>query len=241
MRRKPTARRFCSILLNSRLALFAFGVSALGIPFGLLPVSSAIAEEPAQQGPPSEDQRTAADYNEAIRLDPQKVEHTEHRNEALQQKKQKEALSHGYPSSGARGPDVRRGRLQVTGGEPISWWSVLAFVLIGCLCVGSAIPLILQRVPPNPWYGFRVKATVENPAVWYPANRYLGKCLLAFGLFVIVTAVGLSLVPGINPLIYMFSCVGAQVVGAHVMIILCFLSLQSLSRPHVTRRDISAE
>ena len=212
MRRTTTGRGFFSILLKSRLALFAFGVSALGLPFGLLPVSTAIAEQPAKQGPSSKDQRTAADYNEAIRLDPQDVEHTEHQNEALQQEKQKEALSHGNPGSGARGPDVRRGRRQVTEGGPIAWWTVLAFVSIGFLFVGSAIPLILQRVPPNPWYGFRVQATLENPAVWYPANRYLGKCLLGFGLFVIVTSVGLSLVPGINWLVYYFACVGAQVV-----------------------------
>ncbi len=129
MRRKTTARRFFSILLNSRLALFAFGVSAVGLPLGLLPGSRAIAEEPAKQGPPSKDQRTASDYAKAIRLAP-------------------------------------------TGGSnQISWWSVLAFAFTGFLCVGSAIPLILQRVPPNPWYGFRVQATLENPAVWYPANR----------------------------------------------------------------------
>jgi SdpI/YfhL protein family len=226
MRRKTTARRFFSILLNSRLALFAFGVSALGLPFELLPVSSAIADEPAKQGPSSKDQRTAANYNEAIRLDPQDVKHTEHRNGALRQKKvlqQKKALQ------------------QKEQPEPISWWTVLAFGSIGLLFAVAAIPLISQRVPPNPWYGFRVQATLENPAVWYPANRYLGIYLLAFGLYVMVTSVGLSLVPGINWAVYFFSCVGAQVIGANIMLILSFLSLQSFSPPHVTRRDISAE
>lgn len=125
--------------------------------------------------------------------------------------------------------------------EPISWWTVFAFAFTGFLFAVAAIPLILQRVPPNPWYGFRVQATLENPAVWYPANRYLGIYLLAFGLFVMVTSVGLSLVPGINWVVYYFSCVGALIVGANMMLILCFLSLQSLSPPHVTRRDISAE
>jgi hypothetical protein len=199
MRRKTTARRFFSILLNSRLALFAFGVSAVGLPLGLLPGSRAIAEEPAKQGPPSKDQRTASDYAKAIRLAP-------------------------------------------TGGSnQISWWSVLAFAFTGFLCIGSAIPLILQRVPPNPWYGFRVQATLENPAVWYPVNRSLGKCLLVFGLFVIVTSVGLSLVPGINPLVYMFSCVGALVIGSHILLIPIVLLPRSLSAPHFTHRDISAE
>ncbi len=125
--------------------------------------------------------------------------------------------------------------------EPISWWTVLGFVLIGFIAVVTGVPLILERVPPNPWYGFRVQATLENQAVWYPANRYLGKCSLVFGLFMIVTSVGLSLVPGINPLVYTLSCVGALVVGANVMLILSVLFLQSLSPPHVIHRDISAE
>ncbi len=156
--------------------------------------------------------KAIADFNQAIRLDPQNVEYTERRNQALQEKK-----------------ELNR----------ISWGSLLPFAFIGFLGVGSGIPLILQKVPPNPWYGFRVQATLENPAVWYPANRYLGKCLLAFGLFMMVTAVGLSLVPGINPLIYFLSCVGALVVGSHVMLILSVLFLQSVSPPHVTHRDIS--
>jgi tetratricopeptide (TPR) repeat protein len=155
-----------------------------------------------------------ADFNEAIRLDPQNVEYTERRNQALQEKKER---------------------------NWISWWTVFAFVLMGCLFAGSGIPLILQRVPPNPWYGFRVQATLENPAVWYPANRYLGKCLLVFGLFMIVTPVGLSLIPNINPLVYHFSCVGAMVVGANIMLIMCVLFLQSLTPPYVTHRDISAK
>jgi SdpI/YfhL protein family len=220
MRRKTMARRFISILPNSRLALFAFGVFALGLPSGLLPVSGAIAEEPAKQAPPSDDQGIAADHNEAIRLNPQDVEHTAHRNEASQQDK---AFRQKEPP------------------EPISWWTVFAFALLGFLFAGIGIPLILEKVPPNPWYGFRVQTTLENPAVWYPVNRYLGKCLLGFGLFVIATSVGLSFVPRINPLIYVLSCVGALVVGSHVMLIMCVLFLQSVSPRHITLRDSSAE
>jgi hypothetical protein len=200
----------------------------MGLPFGLLPVSSAIAEEPAKQGRSSNFDKAIADYNEAIRLDPQDVEYTKLRNQALQQKKelkeQRKLL-----------------KQQKEKPEPISWWTVFAFALLGFLFVGTGIPLILEKVAPNPWYGFRVQATLENPAVWYPANRYLGKCLLGFGLFVIVTAVGLSFVPDINPGVYFFSCAGALVVGSHVMLILCVLFLQSLSPLHVTRRNISAE
>jgi hypothetical protein len=199
MRRKTTARRILAILLHSRLALFAFGISALGLPFGVLPASSAIAAEQAKQQPTSGDQRTAADDAKVIRPAP------------------------------------------TDGLNQISWWSVLAFVLTGFVFAGSAIPLILQRVPPNPWYGFRVQATLENPAVWYPVNRCLGKCLFVCGLFVIVTSVGLSFVPGINPLAYAFSCVGALAVGSHLLLIPFVVFPQLLSRRHATHRDTSVE
>jgi SdpI/YfhL protein family len=190
MIRKPTARRFFSILLSSRLALFAFGASALGLPIGLLPVSSAIAEEPAKQRPRSEHRKTAADRAEV---------------------------------------------------DPITWVNVLPYFGLGVLFVGTAIPLILQSVPPNPWYGVRVQATLENPAVWYPANRYLGKCLLWFGLFMMASSYGLSFIPRINFFVYFMLCVGALLVGSHVLLIVTFLYLQSFSPSRVTHRDISAE
>ena len=40
-----------------------------------------------------------------------------------------------------------------------------------------SIPLILRVVPPNGVYGFRVSAT-RSPAIWYPANAFMGWALL---------------------------------------------------------------
>src|SRR5262245_4169113 len=40
-----------------------------------------------------------------------------------------------------------------------------------------SIPLILRVVPPNGMYGFRVDAT-RDPAIWYPANAFMGWALL---------------------------------------------------------------
>jgi len=43
------------------------------------------------------------------------------------------------------------------------------------LCVGGvlcliSLPLILGMVGPNPFYGLRVKRTLDDPDVWYPAK-----------------------------------------------------------------------
>ena len=40
-----------------------------------------------------------------------------------------------------------------------------------------SIPLILEIVPPNGVYGFRVSGT-RSPEIWYPANEFMGWALL---------------------------------------------------------------
>ena len=63
---------------------------------------------------------------------------------------------------------------------------------IGILMVVLAIPMILQKVRPNLWYGFRTRKTLSDERVWYPANRYAGKALLAAGGVTTVGAAALS-------------------------------------------------
>lgn len=45
------------------------------------------------------------------------------------------------------------------------------------LLVIISVPLILEIVPPNGIYGFRVSGT-RSPAIWYPANAFMGWALL---------------------------------------------------------------
>jgi hypothetical protein len=45
------------------------------------------------------------------------------------------------------------------------------------LLVIISVPLILEIVPPNGIYGFRVSGTL-SPAIWYPANAFMGWALL---------------------------------------------------------------
>jgi uncharacterized membrane protein len=53
-------------------------------------------------------------------------------------------------------------------------------------------PLILRAVPPNGVYGFRVAATQSNPAIWYPANAFMGWALLVAA---VMSAVLLAILP----------------------------------------------
>jgi uncharacterized membrane protein len=56
-------------------------------------------------------------------------------------------------------------------------------LLASCvLLVISSVPLILHLVPPNGLYGFRTGATTSTPAIWYPANAFLGWSLSIAGV-----------------------------------------------------------
>ena len=42
----------------------------------------------------------------------------------------------------------------------------------GLVLTALSFPLIRGKIGPNPWYGFRVRQTLENPAIWSS-----GQCL----------------------------------------------------------------
>ena len=66
---------------------------------------------------------------------------------------------------------------------------------LGASCVMLiviSVPLILRAVPPNGIYGFRVAATQSSPAIWYPANAFMGWALLVAA---VISAVLLAILP----------------------------------------------
>jgi hypothetical protein len=65
---------------------------------------------------------------------------------------------------------------------------MILFTSSGLLMAAVSVPLILHRIGPNPLYGFRVRKTLEDPAVWYPVSAYAAKRLLAVGLGISISA-----------------------------------------------------
>jgi hypothetical protein len=43
------------------------------------------------------------------------------------------------------------------------------------------LPLYLGKVPPNRWYGFRIRETLNNPETWRTVNRTAGGWLMVLG------------------------------------------------------------
>lgn len=80
---------------------------------------------------------------------------------------------------------------------------VLLLTVVGSylLIAGLSVPLILQRVPPNRFYGFRSKRTLGDEEIWYRVNR-LG------GVFLLLSSLG-TLIASLVPMLAVWPDVGA--------------------------------
>ena len=72
------------------------------------------------------------------------------------------------------------------------------FIFVGLLFVAVSIPLILRRIKPNPWYGFRTPKTLGSEYIWYEANAHSGSLMLVAGLVTAGAGVILTLLPGLS-------------------------------------------
>ena len=59
--------------------------------------------------------------------------------------------------------------------------TVFTYAIMGLLFVGLSIPLLLKKIPPNPWYGFRTRLTLGDPEIWYPVNALGARWMLWIG------------------------------------------------------------
>ncbi len=60
---------------------------------------------------------------------------------------------------------------------------------IGLLIIGISIPLILEKIMPNKWYGFRTPKTLSDEKIWYQANKYSGKVSIAAGVSITLISI----------------------------------------------------
>ena len=105
---------------------------------------------------------------------------------------------------------------------------MITFIVSGLVLAGVCVPLILGRIPPNGWYGFRVRKTIEYPEIWYPVNKYSGERLLLASLVLVVAAVGYTYIPGITIDIYSYAVLVTWVVGFTLAIVSSFRYMSTL-------------
>ena len=61
-------------------------------------------------------------------------------------------------------------------------------LLVGLVVVGVSIPLWLEKVPMNNWYGVRIPKSYESDEAWYKLNRFGGQAGVVVGL--VITLIG---------------------------------------------------
>ena len=113
--------------------------------------------------------------------------------------------------------------------------TILFFIGLSLLVIGLSIPLIRGRVKPNAWYGLRVSYSLDNPDIWYPANRYAGKLLLVYGLVLLLVTLGLPFLMGLaltDPLSDAYEIIISMIsmVGILVVLVLSWRYAQKLAK-----------
>jgi len=63
---------------------------------------------------------------------------------------------------------------------------VIIFVIAGFMEVILGMPLLLEKIKPNWFYGFRTPKTMSNKEIWYKSNKYLGRDFIIIGIILIV-------------------------------------------------------
>lgn len=115
---------------------------------------------------------------------------------------------------------------------------LIIYVAGGLVLALISLPLILGKIKPNYLYGFRVPATLGNPDLWYPVNKYAAKRLLITGLVMIAAAIGFYFWPGISVDAYAYAYLGVFVVAFSIVITQCVLYLRRL-QSHTSTNDQS--
>ncbi|MBI2407755.1 MAG: SdpI family protein [Gemmatimonadetes bacterium] len=107
---------------------------------------------------------------------------------------------------------------------------MIVFVCAGLLIAGAAVPLILRRIKPNRWYGFRTDKTLGDERVWYEANAYSGWLALWLGVVLSTSSAVLHFVPAIGDSLatYGFVCGALFTVGLLTLTVLSLRKAEDL-------------
>ena len=103
------------------------------------------------------------------------------------------------------------------------------YVGFSLLLVLISVPLILRKVKPNPFYGFRIRRTLEDPEVWYRVNAYFARHLFFVGILQVIASSALYFIPGISVDSYALLCLAAFVILFSRAILLSVRYIKSLN------------
>jgi uncharacterized membrane protein len=65
----------------------------------------------------------------------------------------------------------------------------ISLIVVGLVGIGLSIPMLLNKIPRNQVYGLRTRLTLSSDEIWYPANRFAAKLLIAWGIVNVLVAI----------------------------------------------------
>ena len=104
---------------------------------------------------------------------------------------------------------------------------ITLFILSGVFLAVLGIPMALGRVRPNSLYGFRTTATIEDPDLWYPANRYAGQRMIEAGVVLALASAALAFL-GLSVDGYAIACTAFLLAAMAIVLIRSFRFLRRL-------------
>jgi uncharacterized membrane protein len=105
----------------------------------------------------------------------------------------------------------------------------LLYMFLGVLFIGLSVPMVLKKVPPNNWYGFRTPKTLSDTKIWYESNRIAGQGMLVVGVLVIVAALALYfLAGGLSDATKVIILIVVTLVSVAVAVIRSFMALSRM-------------
>ncbi|HSJ55499.1 MAG TPA: SdpI family protein [Anaerolineae bacterium] len=105
---------------------------------------------------------------------------------------------------------------------------LLLYLGAGLLLAGLAVPLILQKIGPNIFYGFRLPRAFESRETWFAVNKYGGRLLLRVAVLLVLAAVIFYLIPGLSLDDYALLTASVVLVAMVIVVVLTLLYLRSL-------------
>ncbi|MBK8945753.1 MAG: SdpI family protein [Ignavibacteriae bacterium] len=94
--------------------------------------------------------------------------------------------------------------------------SFLISGFVGIIMIALSIPLILQKVKINHWYGIRLPETMKDEKIWFETNKFGGKYLFNIGASIVVISIVLyfqKIIPDIYAFIFITIFIYVSVIG----------------------------
>jgi uncharacterized membrane protein len=94
------------------------------------------------------------------------------------------------------------------------------------ITIAVALPLAMQKVPPNWWYGFRTRKTLSDSTIWYRANYLGGLDLLYSGIIALVANAIIGAT--VNPILALPIQSAVMITSAVVALVLWSVQMREL-------------